>query len=318
MLLCLLAVECSVVHACSFSGSRVRRSARLVCQLATLLAVVCGVSSSALASADADVCINAHERAQVDRLEGRYLAAREKLLVCAQRECPRLVSTDCTTWLAELDATLPTVVFAVSDDTGRDLLEARVIVNGRLIANHVDGHALPLDPGVYKVRFEADGYAPDEQTLSVRDGEKSRLARGTLRPLEKPVPAAKAAQTEPEAATTRGVDDPRARRLRIATYTLAAAAVASFTVTLAAALRGHHMEKVCDDDDRCPDDYRERGKLLYRTVNISPIVGGVFVTAATITLISALRRGASRDSATLSLGAFADAQGASLNAWGRW
>lgn len=277
-----------------------------------------GVSGRALASADADVCINAHERAQVDRLEGRYLAARDKLLVCAQRECPRLVSTDCTTWLAALDATLPTVVFAVSDDTGRDLLEARVIVNGRLIANHVDGHALPLDPGVYKVRFEADGYAPDEQTLSVRDGEKSRLARGTLRPLEKSVPSSKTSPAKSESSTTRGADDPRARRLRIATYTLGAAAVASFSLTLAAGVRGQHMLDECEDEDGCRDDYGDRGRRLFRTVNASAIAGGVLLGAATVTLISALGRAASRDSARVSLGAFADAQGATLTAWGQW
>ncbi|MEY4509467.1 MAG: hypothetical protein RLZZ450_1589 [Pseudomonadota bacterium] len=298
--------------------------------LGPTLACLLGVAGAEVARADADACINAHERAQVDRLEGRYLTARDKLLVCAQRECPRLVSTDCTTWLAELDATLPTVVFAVSDDTGRDLLEARVIVNGRLIANHVDGHAQPLDPGVYKVRFEADGYAPDEQTLSVRDGEKSRLARGTLRPLEKTMTAGvrsssrtrerSADPSKPDSAAgdSRGANDPRARRLRIATYTLGAAAVASFTLALAAGLRGQHMVKECDDADGCSDADRKRGKLLFRTVNVSAIVGGVFLGAATVTLISALRRSASRESVQLSLGAFADAQSASLTAWGRW
>jgi hypothetical protein len=288
------------------------------CLLVACLAGILGVSSAARANADAEVCINAHERAQVDRLEGRYLAARAKLLVCAQRECPRLVSTDCTTWLAELDTTLPTVVFAVSDDAGRDLLEARVIVNGRLIANHLDGHALPLDPGVYKVRFEADGYAPDEQTLSVRDGEKSRLARGTLTPLAKIVSPPKSSDAAPRAQPTRGAGDPRARRLRLATYTLGAAAVTSFTVTLASSLRGHHMEKECDDDGGCTKDYRERGKLLYSAVNVSAIVGGVFLAAASITLISAVRRAGSSDSARLSFGASADAHGASMAAWGRW
>jgi len=272
------------------------------------------------ASADAEVCLDAHERAQVDRLQGHYLAARERLLVCAQRDCPRLVSTDCTTWLAALDTTLPTVVFAVSDNAGRDLLEARVIVNGKLIANHIDGHAVPLDPGVYTVRFEADGYAPDEQSLSVRDGEKSRLARATLKPLSSAMSTSSAAvppSDEHDAAgVARGAGDPRARRLRIATYVLGAAALASFSVTLASSVRGHNMLKVCEQG--CSDAYAERGELLYRTVNVSAIVGGVLLGAASVTLFSGLRRAASRDAARLGIGAYADLGGASFTAWGRW
>jgi hypothetical protein len=269
------------------------------------------------ASADAEVCLDAHEHAQVDRLKGHYLAARERLLVCAQRDCPRLVSTDCTTWLAELDLTLPTVVFAVSDDAGRDLLEARVTVNGRLISNHTDGHAVPLDPGVYTVRFEANGYAPEEQTLSVRDGEKSRLARGTLTPLQGASSTSVATPTRGDpTVAARGAGDPRARRLRVAAYTLGAAALASFSVALGSSLRGHHMENVCDQG--CSDAYAERGKVLYRAVNVSAIVGGALLAASSITLLSGLRRAASRDAARLGFGVYADAGGASLMAWSRW
>jgi hypothetical protein len=280
------------------------------------------------ARADREVCLDAHERAQVDRLQGRYLAAREQLLLCAQRDCPRLVSTDCTTWLAELDMTQPTVVFAVSDEAGRDLLEARVIVNGKLIANHTDGHAVPLDPGVYTVRFEADGYVPDEQSLSVRDGEKSRLARATLKSLSSAASTLRSRAEEPRASTSatapaggdhgaaRGAGDPRARRLRIATYVLGAAALASFSVTLASSLRGHHLYKACDQG--CSDSDRERGKLLYRTVNVSAIVGGALLGAAAVTLLSGRRRAASHDAARVGMGAYADVGVAGVTAWGRW
>jgi len=291
--------------------------AAFFCLLGLSLASAAVLADAAPARADAELCLDAHERAQVDRLERRYLAARERLLVCAERACPRLVSTDCTTWLAELDSALPTVVFAVSDNTGRDLLEARVIVNGKVIANHVDGHAVPLDPGVYTVRFEADGYAPVEQTLSVRDGEKSRLARGTLTPLgaELASGAGPSADGDPHDAVG-GRGDPRARRLRIATYTLGAAALASFTVALASSLRGHHMLEECQDG--CSQAYAERGKLLYRTVNVGAIVGGTLLAAASITLFSGWRRAASHDSARLGLGAYADSHSASLSAWSRW
>jgi hypothetical protein len=269
---------------------------------------------TATVRADAEQCIQAHERAQVERLERHYLAARDSLLVCAQSDCPRLIRGDCAQSLTELDTMLPTLVFAVSDDQGLDLLDARVFLNGQRVDDHIDGHAKPVDPGVYTVRFEAAGYTPSEHSLSVRDGEKSRLVHGTLQPLAE-------SRAEGERASTQVVAAPptaaRARRLRRASYTLGAAAVASFALTLTSSLRGHAMLESCRDQG-CSDGYAERGKLFYRTVNVSAAVGGVLLATSAVTLLTSLKSQSAGERAHVGVDARADASGASLTAWSRW
>src|SRR4051812_35388170 len=52
--------------------------AALLCLLVPCLASAALLVTTSAARADAELCLAAHERAQVDRLEGRYLAARER------------------------------------------------------------------------------------------------------------------------------------------------------------------------------------------------------------------------------------------------
>lgn len=299
-----------------------RRTRRPPLPLSATLLLACALLQvGGSAQADAEHCLEAHEKAQVQRLESHYVEARELLLTCAQRDCPRLVNSDCSSWLAELDASMPTVVFAVSDDAGRDLLDARVLVNGRLLAHHIDGRALALNPGVYTVRFEADGYAPDELSLSVRDGEKSRLVRGTLRSLAS---VASVATPSPDGEGAPAVksssppqDDSRARRLRIAGYTLAGASVASFTLTLGAGLRGHAMLAQCEQDG-CSQSHADRGEALYRTVNVSAIVGGVLLVVGGASWVAAHLRARADHRAQLAFAPAADLRAIGVQAWGRW
>lgn len=282
-----------------------------------LLAYVCALLLVAVprAHADRDSCVAQHEHAQVERMQGHYLAARNALLACAQRECPRLISNECTTLLGELDSALPTMVFAVVSEQGRDLSDVRVLLDQQPLVSQIDGRPLALDPGVHKLRFEAEGYLAEEQSVSVRAGEKDRLVRVVLRaenavPLSSAVPPPRADTPEP-----RGVDA-RSRRLWNATYALGLASAVSFAITLGASARGYRMEQHCKDDD-CSRDYASHGKALYRTVNISAIAGGVLAAAAGATLWSALRRDQHEQSA-YGLSAMADRQSAQLTGWGRW
>src|SRR4051812_23385078 len=100
---------------------------------ATLLAVVS--LSFAERSAHADekqACLAASEKAQQLRSAGKLGDAREQLNVCGRPECPKLVQQDCTLWMTELLASLPSIVPSAKDRKGRDLVDVRLTIDGKL------------------------------------------------------------------------------------------------------------------------------------------------------------------------------------------
>jgi len=135
-----------------------------------------------------EVCVAQHVEAQRARQRGELLEAREQLLMCAQRDCPALVSNDCTTWLAEVEASVPTIVLAVVDERGGDVRDVKVTANGRPLAEQVDGKALALDPGSYELSFEAPGHVPLTTQLTVHQAEKNRIVRVQLARAPAPAP----------------------------------------------------------------------------------------------------------------------------------
>ena len=139
------------------------------------------LGSRAAAQASAERCVAAHAQAQVEQRRGALLAAREQLLICGQKGCPKPIATDCGGWLAEAEESVPSVVFAVVDDLGHDLVDVQVTANGVLMTSKADGRALPLDPGLYQLRFQAEGYLPGQQSITVRQSEKNRIVRMQLR-----------------------------------------------------------------------------------------------------------------------------------------
>ena len=113
-------------------------------------------------------------------MKGALLAARERLLLCSQSQCPAPIMKDCASWLNEVEESLSSVVFAVTDALGRDIPDGRVSSNQRVVAERTDGRAVVLDPGTYTFAFEVPGYERLEQTLSVRQSEKNRIVRVQL------------------------------------------------------------------------------------------------------------------------------------------
>ena len=124
-------------------------------------------------------CASAAEEAEQLRSDARLLATRERLLRCSRPECPTAVRSDCTQWMTEVVAAIPTVVLGVRDARGQDVLGAHVSVDGVALAHGLEGRALEVDPGVHTFRFESAGAAA-EQVVLIREGEKSRTITATL------------------------------------------------------------------------------------------------------------------------------------------
>ena len=151
--------------------------------LAALL-VTCTLPARAdQTAAPAKACLQAHTDAQVLRKEGLLIEARERLLRCAQSDCPPVVIDDCADWLPSLEKSIPTAVFAISDPQGHDLVEAKVLAQGRVIAERANGRAVALNPGVYTLEIVAEGFVTVSERLVMRESEKNRIVRVTLQPM---------------------------------------------------------------------------------------------------------------------------------------
>lgn len=140
-------------------------------------------------------CVAAADEGQKLRDESKLNAAREKFIMCAAKACPSVVSKQCSQWLIETEKDMPTMTFRALDDQGKETVAVKVMVDGAKVSDTVDAHALALDPGEHKVRYErADGRAIEEKIL-LRPGEKNRLIELTFQvkvvaPVEAPKPIA--------------------------------------------------------------------------------------------------------------------------------
>jgi hypothetical protein len=219
--------------------------------------------------ADQDACLAAHEQAQLLRMHGRYLEARAQLIACAQADCPGVVRADCKGWLQEVENSLPSVVFALVDEHGHDLLEARVSSEAGLLSERADGRAIAIDPGLHKLRIEAAGFLPQELELSLHEGEKRRLLRVVLQQ------AHEAASTTPPSASARPdetQDARRARRLMLSGYVLAGLGFATLVTGVTLGMIGNHKldalhAQGCQPD--CDDGDVHAGEKKYVQANIA-------------------------------------------------
>ena len=162
--------------------------------LATVASIViAGVTSAGSARADA-TCIAAYEQTQTLRKDGKPGAAKAQAAICAKDSCPALLTKDCTKWLAELEPLVPSVILDPRVPSGGVRADVRVKLDGAALAEKIDGKALVVEAGSHTFVFEAEGAAPVERVVVVREGEKNKkltvmmLPPATATALERPIP----------------------------------------------------------------------------------------------------------------------------------
>lgn len=160
-----------------------------------------GATARVHAQDDKQACLSSYASSQKQRNKGALLAARKQLLVCSRNVCPGPVVKDCMEWLTDVDANLSSVVFAVSDASGHDIVNARVTAQQELITDTTDGHAVLLDPGMYEFQIEADGYERAESTVIMHQAEKNRMVRVQLKRPPSAAPRKFTLKFQPEPAT---------------------------------------------------------------------------------------------------------------------
>jgi hypothetical protein len=125
-------------------------------------------------------CLSAYEQGQRLRKAARLSEARARFVQCTHDACPSELRGDCVRWLTDVEAEIPSIVLAARTVDGRDLVEVRVTVDDKLVAERLDGKAIEVDPGHHAVRFETSWGAFVEQDLVVREREKGRVVSANV------------------------------------------------------------------------------------------------------------------------------------------
>lgn len=145
----------------------------------------CSVAATGQELADqgpsVESCIAHHKEGQVLRRQGQLLAAAKQLQSCLHPGCSSLLRQACGLLLEEVEAETPSIVLAAQSE-GKDLAHVSVYEANALMTQKLTGQAIALDPGLHRLRFEAEGRVPTTHAIVLRVGEKNRPLRIALSP----------------------------------------------------------------------------------------------------------------------------------------
>jgi hypothetical protein len=178
-------------------GLRTPRGAVIVCVVG-IVSVVASWASDGRAEGRAlarKTCVAAAERANALRSQGRYIGARAAYLGCARDVCSKNLSQVCKKGLEALEDLTPTVVFKATDEKGAAVAVVRVLLDGGVLAEQLDGRSFSLDPGEHLFRFEVPGAPAVERRVVVRTAEKDRVVDVVL-PSPPPPPSVGSTQLD--------------------------------------------------------------------------------------------------------------------------
>jgi hypothetical protein len=151
---------------------------------------------------DVDACIAAHEQGQVARKHHKLVDARRAFAVCAVDACPKLARDDCSTWLGEVDALLPTIEIVVTDSSGAAVPSAWCALDGAALDAPLEGRAIAVDAGAHVLHCEADGVAAADRAMAVATGERGRRIEIMLEaPKPPPIPTSNSNSTSTSTST---------------------------------------------------------------------------------------------------------------------
>jgi hypothetical protein len=161
--------------------------------LASAFVVECLLLPHAARADAIDTCTSAVVNGQHDEQAGKLRAARAAFLECVKPECPAEVRSVCDGLLSAVDRRMPTVILGARTGDGRDVVEARVLVDGVPLLESLDGRAIAFDPGPHMLRFERAGSPPVDLQVVLSETEKDRrlsvtFARAKVDEADRPAP----------------------------------------------------------------------------------------------------------------------------------
>ena len=276
-------------------------SARCLCAFCACLAV----STIGRAAEQRQQCIAAYENAQTAKLSGKLLDGKSALLLCSSSACPEVMHADCLRWLAEVEASLPTVVFRVTTASGTTPQAAMVSIDGAAPVA-LDGRALGVDPGRHTITFSADGLRTEAKTFEFSEGEK--LRREVI-VLESSSSAASATAEAPAVQQD-------SSRFKV---TLPVALAASATVLGAAGATYFGLSARAHDSDldhcspHCSRDSVDRVKREYLLTNVSLGIAAAGLVTTTLVVLLQSRADPLSPSTQVAVGVSANQLNLALN-----
>lgn len=133
-------------------------------------------------------CIAAFEEAQTALASGKLTVAIPKFAVCSRDVCPQSMQKRCVEKATEASSLLPSVVLSATDGANNAVVDAKVTVDGVVVATVLDGKAIPLDPGLHTFRFEKEGLAPVERRVAIKEAQKGQSVAVQFAPTEPVAP----------------------------------------------------------------------------------------------------------------------------------
>ena len=193
-----------------------------------------------LSSEEKQQCVDAYEQSQRLRRDGKLRAAHERLVVCSNRACPEAAQLDCARWLAEVEQAQPSAVVTAKGPGGEELTDVRVLVDGEVAAERIDGRSIAVDPGLHTVRVETARGRSLEQSVLFREGEKFRPVEFSFAPV--PAPPAPAAPPAPPPPPPRAVRATRGQPVPLGAYVLGGIGVAAIAAGTVLDITGKNRE----------------------------------------------------------------------------
>lgn len=158
----------------------VRRQGRAV--VSALLVFSATTWARPVFAIDKAACVSAAESGQRLRKAGRLVASRDQLQVCANPDCPDIVSQDCTHWLGEVQRSVASIVVTARDTRGQPVDDVKVSFDGAVLADPATSTPIEVDPGDHVLRCEHKGFAPTTTRVLIADGERRRDITFVLAP----------------------------------------------------------------------------------------------------------------------------------------
>jgi hypothetical protein len=176
------------------AGGHSRIAAMLVVRPRTRAALCTLIAASSLAwskpapAIEKVACVEAAEAGQRLRKQGQLVEARDRLLVCANPDCPDVVSQDCTGWLGEVQRSLSSLSVKAHTARGEPLSDVAVFLDGAELPERAPTAMIDVDPGDHVLRCERPGFKPTELHTRLSEGERGREIECRLVPLAQPTP----------------------------------------------------------------------------------------------------------------------------------
>jgi hypothetical protein len=170
--------------------------------------------SSATSQPDG-LCAVAYANAQKDEGSGQLREARDLLLTCAKPTCGTFLYKECTARYTQLGNDIPSVV-PLADKGGVPIVDARVTMDGALLASRLVGQAFPVDPGLHEFAFSTDGGVFATQKVMIAAGQRNRPISASIH----------SAVSMPVAQEQPGQEQPKKARRSAVPYLLGSAGLA--------------------------------------------------------------------------------------------